>query len=75
MKGLAAVGRVGSTRIIGDKTAVETWFSQNVQQHWSIENRQHWVLDVQLGKTTIGPAKIFAGKPGFNPASRIESVE
>jgi predicted transposase YbfD/YdcC len=60
-KGLAAVGRVESTRIIGDKTTVETRyylcsftdlerFTQSVRQHWSIENRQHWVLDVQFGE-------------------------
>lgn len=60
-KGLAAVGRVESTRIIGDKTSVEARyylcsftdlerFAQSVRQHWSIENQQHWVLDVQFGE-------------------------
>jgi predicted transposase YbfD/YdcC len=60
-KGLAAVGRIESTRIIGDKTSVETRyylcsftdperFAQSVRQHWSIENRQHWVLNVQFGE-------------------------
>ena len=60
-KGLAAVGRVESTRIIGDKTSIETRyylcsftdlerFSQSVRQHWCIENQQHWVLDVQFGE-------------------------
>jgi predicted transposase YbfD/YdcC len=60
-KGLAAVGRVESTRIIGDKTSVEIRyylcsftdlerFAQSVRQHWCIENRQHWVLDVQFGE-------------------------
>lgn len=60
-KGLAAVGCVESTRIIGDKTTVETRyylcsftnlvrFAQSVRQHWSIENQPHWVLDVQFGE-------------------------
>lgn len=59
--GLTAVGRVESTRIIGDKTSVETRyflcsfndlirFSEGVRLHWSIENQQHWVLDVQFGE-------------------------
>ena len=50
-----------STRIIGDKTTVEcryylcsftdlTRFAEGVRQHWSIENSQHWVLDVQFGE-------------------------
>jgi predicted transposase YbfD/YdcC len=58
---LAAVGRVESTRIIGDKTSVESRyylcsftdlerFAQSVLQHWCIENQQHWVLDVQFGE-------------------------
>lgn len=60
-KGLAAVGRVESMRIIGNKTTVETRyylcsfidlerFAQSVRQHWHIENQQHWVLDVQFGE-------------------------
>lgn len=60
-KGLAAVGRVESTRIIGDKTSVENRyylcsftdlerFAHSVRQHWAIENQQHWVLDVQFAE-------------------------
>jgi len=60
-QGLVAVGRVESTRIIGDKTSVETRyylcsfndlerFAVSVRRHWSIENQQHWVLDVQFGE-------------------------
>lgn len=59
--GLHAVGRVESTRIIGDKTSIEYWyylcsfgdlsrFADGVRQHWAIENSQHWVLDVQFGE-------------------------
>ncbi|QPK65198.1 ISAs1 family transposase [Methylomonas sp. LL1] len=59
--GLQAVGRVESTRIIGDKTSVEhryylcsftdlSRFAKGVRQHWAIENSQHWVLDVQFGE-------------------------
>lgn len=59
--GLQAVGRVESTRIVDGKTSVEnryylcsftdlTRFATGVRQHWSIENQQHWVLDVQFGE-------------------------
>ena len=59
--GLSAVGCVESTRIVGEKTSVEnryylcsitdlTRFSEGVRLHWSIENQQHWVLDVQFGE-------------------------
>jgi predicted transposase YbfD/YdcC len=59
--GLQAVGRVESTRIIGEKTTTECRyflcslaerdrFAATVRQHWSIENQPHWVLDGQFGK-------------------------
>jgi len=59
--GLQAIGRVESTRIVGDKTSVEhryylcsftdlKRFAEGVRQHWAIENSQHWVLDVQFGE-------------------------
>jgi predicted transposase YbfD/YdcC len=59
--GLQAVGRVESTRIVGGKTSVENRyylcsftelerFAEGVRRHWSIENQQHWVLDVQFGE-------------------------
>lgn len=59
--GLQAVGRVESTRIIGDKTSIECRyylvslpdlksFAHYTRQHWAIENGQHWVLDVQFGE-------------------------
>jgi len=52
---------VESTRIISDKTSVETSyylcsfidlerFAHSARQHWAIENQQHWVLDVQFGE-------------------------
>ena len=58
---LQAVGRVESTRIIGEKTSTECRyflcslaerdrFAATVRQHWGIENQQHWVLDVQFGE-------------------------
>ncbi len=61
MAWLPAFGRVESTRIIGDKTAVESReylcsftdverFAESVRQHWCIENQQHWILDVQFGE-------------------------
>ena len=59
--GLSAVGRVESTRLIGDKTSTECRyflcsftdlerFADAVRGHWAIENGQHWVLDVQFGE-------------------------
>ena len=59
--GLQGVGRVESTRIIGDKTSTEcryylcsftdpARFADAVRGHWSIENGQHWLLDVQFGE-------------------------
>lgn len=59
--GLQAVGRVESTRMIGDQVSTECRyflcssvdqgrFAATVRQHWGIENQQHWVLDVQFGE-------------------------
>lgn len=59
--GLQAVGRVESTRIIGDRTSTECRyflcsfperdrFATTVRSHWGIENQQHWILDVQFGE-------------------------
>lgn len=58
---LHAVGRVESTRIIGDDVSTEYRyflcsftdqhrFAAAVRSHWGIENQQHWVLDVQFGE-------------------------
>jgi predicted transposase YbfD/YdcC len=57
--GLQAVGRVESTRLIGEKTTTEcryylcsftdpARFAEVVRGHWGLENGQHWVLDVQF---------------------------
>lgn len=59
--GLQAVGRVESTRMIGDHTSREyryflclfadrDRFAATVRGHWAIENAQHWILDVQFGE-------------------------
>ena len=59
--GLQAVGRVESTRRIGDQTRIECRyflysftarerFAATVRGHWAIENAPHWVLDVQFGE-------------------------
>jgi predicted transposase YbfD/YdcC len=59
--GLQALGRVESTRIMGDKTSTEyryyllsltdiNRFAESTRNHWSIENSQHWVLDVQFNE-------------------------
>ena len=60
-RGLQAVGRVESTRLIGDHASTECRyflcsfpdrdrFATAVRGHWGIENQQHWVLDVQFGE-------------------------
>jgi len=57
--GLQAVGRVESTRILGDQTTTEYRyylasftdlgrFAETVRGHWATGNSQHWVLDVQF---------------------------
>jgi predicted transposase YbfD/YdcC len=59
--GLQALGRVESTRIVGENTSTEyryylcsltdpADFAKAVRRHWDIENGQHWVLDVQFGE-------------------------
>lgn len=59
--GLQAVGRVESTRLVGDKTTTEyryylcsstdlMRFAETVPRPWDIENGQHWILDVQFGE-------------------------
>ena len=60
-RGLRAVGRVESTRIVGEKTTTEhryylcsfpdlARFADAARGHWGTENGQHWVLDVQFGE-------------------------
>ena len=56
--GLAAVGKITASRQIGDHTSVESRyyllsqafpperFNAIVREHWGIENRLHWMLDV-----------------------------
>jgi len=59
--GLQAVGRLESTRIVGDKSSTEyryyllsfndlERFQSAARHHWSIENSLHWVLDVQFSE-------------------------
>lgn len=59
-KGLRSVGRVESTREIGEKITVERryylssleldaeCFARAVRGHWSVENSLHWVMDVNF---------------------------
>ena len=56
--GLAAVGKITASRQQGDRSSVESRyyllsqaftperFNHIVREHWGIENRLHWVLDV-----------------------------
>ena len=59
--GLHAVGMVEAQRESSGKVSVERryylcsfnnleYFADSVRAHWSIENQQHWVLDVQFGE-------------------------
>lgn len=70
---LAAVGRVESTRIIGDRTSTESRyylcsftelarFADAVRGHWGIENGQHWVLDVQFGEEANRTRKDYSAE-------------
>ncbi len=66
--GLQAVGRVESTRLIGENTSTECRyflcsfperdrFAATVRDHWAIENAQHWVLDGPFGEDTCRARK------------------
>jgi predicted transposase YbfD/YdcC len=61
-KDLSTLAAVTSRRVVGDK---ETWetrlyvsshppraplLAESIRRHWSIENSQHWVLDVAFGE-------------------------
>ena len=60
--GLAAIGKVKRVRETEDKTTTETAyyllstalpperFNQVVRQHWDVENRLHWRLDVTMNE-------------------------
>jgi predicted transposase YbfD/YdcC len=59
--GLQPVGRVESTRLLGEKPSTACRYflcsfperdrvAATVRQHWGIETQQHWVLDVQFGE-------------------------
>jgi len=61
-EGLKSIVMVESTRIIGDKTTIETRYfisslpaniaklSKAIRSHWGIENSLHWVLDVTFNE-------------------------
>lgn len=59
--GLKAVAMVESTREMGKKITGERRYylcsltdvekvAQTIREHWAIENKQHWILDVQFGE-------------------------
>jgi predicted transposase YbfD/YdcC len=71
--GLKTVGVVESIREIGDKISIErryyinsieglSKFSEMVRAHWSIENQQHWVLDVQFGEDNNRSRKDYSAE-------------
>ena len=60
-KNIKSIGMVERERIIGDKETFERsyyitsleaieLFSKGVRQHWGIENKLHWVLDVSFNE-------------------------
>ena len=66
--GLPAVGRVESTRLVGDKTTMEgryylgsfmelARFAEAARGHGDIENEQHWILDVHSVRTPTDRAR------------------
>jgi predicted transposase YbfD/YdcC len=72
-RGLRAVGRVESTRIVGEKTTTEhryylcsfpdlARFADTTRGHWGTENGQHWVLDVQFGEDANRARKDHSAK-------------
>lgn len=72
--GAASVGRVISTREIGDKKSIETRyyisslpgsahdFGRVVREHWGIENKAHWVLDVTFNEDASRIRKDYAAE-------------
>lgn len=64
--GLAAVARIDARRRIGTREAMQTRYYalsrvldpaevlRVVRAHWSIENNQHWLLDVALAEDRVG---------------------
>jgi predicted transposase YbfD/YdcC len=71
--GLVAVGRVESIREVGDKTRTECRYylcsvtevarlAEAVRGHWSIENQQHWVLDVQFSEDANRARKDYSAE-------------
>jgi len=65
--GLAAIGKVERIRETPEKTSAETAyylfstalspgrFNEVVRQHWGVENRLHWRLDVVMNRIRIEP--------------------
>lgn len=60
-KNIKSIEMVGRERIIGDKETFERsyyitsldsieLFSKGVRQHWGVENKLHWVLDVSFSE-------------------------
>jgi predicted transposase YbfD/YdcC len=60
-KGLGSFGMIESERIVGEKTSLERryfiasldgtsaeQFGKAVRQHWQIENKLHWTLDISF---------------------------
>lgn len=81
--GLRAVGRVESTRLIGERSSTECRyyltsltnlerFAEAVRGHWGIENSQHWVLAVQFGEDAHPAQGPFAHQSGLGTAHRVE---
>jgi predicted transposase YbfD/YdcC len=82
-RGLQAVGRVESIRIMGEKTTTEyryylcsladlTRFADAARGHWGTENGQHWVLDVQFGEDANRARKDHSAKNLAGVAAHVD---
>ena len=73
--GLAAIGKVESVRVSEGRTRTETRhcimsrkmspedFLKAVRNHWAIENKLHWVLDVRMREDGPRPGESRGGPP------------
>lgn len=81
--GLSSLMAVESQRIVGDKTTVERRYfisslcgkdaksiGQMIREHWGVENRLHWSLDVSFGEDNCRIRRDF-GAENFSRLRRI----
>jgi len=42
-------------------------FARAVRSHWGIENKLHWILDVQMGEDQSRAQRLLRREPGHSP--------